>query len=78
MYFMVNTAFVNYLDNLANSLKFPLLLNWTMHKQTLSISLQSFNFDPGLLKAPKTLQDFAYQFWHKKEIFVLQKGKIIV
>ena len=27
MYFTVNTAFVNYLDNLTESLKFPILLN---------------------------------------------------
>ena len=47
MYFTVHTAFVSYLDNLTNSLKFPLLLNQTMHKQTLPISLQSFNFNPA-------------------------------
>ena len=29
MYFMVNTAFVNYLDNQTESLKFQILLNWT-------------------------------------------------
>ena len=54
MYFMVNTAFINYLDNLTDSLKFPILLNQTTHEQTLSISLQSFDFHPALLKAPKT------------------------
>ena len=69
---MVNTAFINYLDNLTNSLKFPLLLNQTTHEQTLPISLQSFDFDPDLLKSPKTLKDFVHQF-HKKEIFDLQK-----
>ena len=37
MYFMVNTDFVNYLHNLTESLKFPILLNWTTHKQTLPI-----------------------------------------
>ena len=51
MYFMVNTAFVNYLDNLTDSLKFPILLNWTTHEQTLPIFLQSFDFDPELLKS---------------------------
>ena len=76
MYFMVNTAFVNYLDsldNLTNSLKFPILLNRTMYKQTLSISLKSFNFDSDLIKAPKTLKDFVHQFQHKKETFDLQE-----
>ena len=69
MYFMVNTAFVNYLDNLTNSLKFPLLLNWNTYKQTLPISLQPFNFDPDLLKSPNTLKDFDHQFQYKREIF---------
>ena len=73
MYFMVNTVFVNYLDNLTNSLKFPLLLSWSIHEETLPISLQSCNFDPDLLKLPKTLKYFVHQFWHKKEILDLQK-----
>ena len=34
MYFTVNTAFVNYLNNLTETVKFPILLNWTTHKQT--------------------------------------------
>ena len=73
MYFMVNTAFINYFDNLIDSLKFPILLNQTTHKQTLPISLQSFDFDPDLLKSPKTLKDFVDQFQHKKETFDFQK-----
>ena len=70
---MVNIAFVNYLDNLNETLKFPILLNQTTHEQTLPVSLQSFDFDSDLLKAPKTLKDFVHQFWHNKEIFDLQK-----
>ena len=53
MHFMVNTAFVNYLDNLSETLQFPILLNWTAHKQTLPISLQSFDHKSYLLQAPK-------------------------
>ena len=78
MYFLVNIAFVNYLDNLTDSLKFPILLNWTTHEQTLLISLQTFDINPDLLEAPKTLKDFVHQFWHKKEICDLQKGIIMV
>ena len=73
MYFLVNTAFVNYLCNLTDSMKFPVLLNQVTHEQTLPISLQSFDFDPDFLKTPKTLKDFLHQFWHKKEIFDLHK-----
>ena len=53
MYFMVNTAFINYFDNLTDSLKFPILLNQNTYKHTLPISLQSFDFDPDLLKLSK-------------------------
>ena len=71
MHFMVKTAFVNYLDNLTEYLKFPILLNRTTHKQILPISLKSFDFHSNLLKASMTLKDFIHQFWHKKEF----KGK---
>ena len=73
MYFMMKTAFVNYLDNLTESLKFPILLNRTTHKQTLPISLQSLEFNSDLLKTPKMLKDFVHQFWHIKEIFDLEE-----
>ena len=76
MYFTMNMAFVNYLDshdNLTDSLKFPILLNRTTYKQTLSISLKSFETNSEFLKAPKTLKDFVHQFQHKKEIFDLQE-----
>ena len=56
MYFTVNTAFINYLDNLTDTLKFPILLNWTTHKQTLPIPPQSSDFNSDMLKAPKTLR----------------------
>ena len=32
MYFRVNTAFINYLDNLTESLEFPISLNRTTHR----------------------------------------------
>ena len=73
MYFTVNMTFINYLDNLTNCLKFQILLNQTTYEQTLPISLQSFYFDPDLLKSPNTLKDFAHQFQHKKEILDLLK-----
>ena len=73
MYFTVNTAFVNYLDNMTESLKLPISLNRTTHKQILPISLQSFEFESDLLQAPKMLKDFVCQFWYKKEIFDLEK-----
>ena len=70
MYFTVNTAFVNNLDtldNLTDSLRFPILLK--DYLQTLPISLKLPEFNSKLLTTPQTLEDFVHQFHHKKEIF---------
>ena len=69
IYFTVNTAFVNYLDNLPDSLKFPILLNRTTYEQTLPISLKSFVFNSDLLKAPVTLKRLYSPVLESKGIF---------
>ena len=76
MYFTVKLAFVNYLDNLIDSLTFLILLNRTTYEQILPISLETFQFEPELQKAPKILKDFNYQFKHKKENSDLQEWHI--
>ena len=38
MYFLVNTAFIIYFDNLTDSLKYPILLNQATYEKTLLIS----------------------------------------
>ena len=77
MYFLVNAGFVNYHDNLTESLKFPIFLNLTIHEQILPTSLQSFDFDSNLLKAPKTLKDFVCSFSIKRNFLICKKGIII-
>ena len=62
MYFTVNLAFINYFDNLIDSLTFLILLNRTTYKEILPISLEKFEIKLEMLKAPKTLKDFVYQF----------------
>ena len=52
MYFTGNLAFVNYFDNLVDSLDAPILKNWTTQGQILPISLQSFEINSCLLQAP--------------------------
>ena len=74
MYFTVNTAFVNYLDqidNLTESLKFPILKNKTTFEQTLPISLNISKFDSELLTASRNLKDFIHHYNCKNEIFYL-------
>ena len=73
---MVNTAFVNYLDqidNLTEFLEFPIIKNRTTFKQTLPISLNISKFESELLTAPRNLKDFIHQYSCKKEIFHLNK-----
>ena len=74
--FMVNTAFVHYLDqtdNLTKTLEFPILKNKTTFKQSLPISLNVSIFDSELLTVPRMLKDFIHQYNHRKEIFDLEE-----
>ena len=76
MYFMVNTAFVNYLDqftNLTESLEFPIIKKKATFKQPLPISLNVSKFDSDLLTVPRNLKDFIHQYNCKKEIFDLNE-----
>ena len=72
---MLNTAFVNYLDqinSLTESLQFPILKNKTTFEQTLPISLDISKFDSELLTVPRNLKDFIHQYNSKKEMKGMQ------
>ena len=73
MYFMMNTAFVNYLDQIDSLLKFPILKNKTTFEQTLPISLNISKFDSELLTAPRNLKEFIDQYNCKREMFNLNE-----
>ena len=76
IYFMVNTAFVDYLDqfpNLTETLEFPIIKNKTTFEQTLPISLNISSFNSNLLTTSSNLKDFIHQYTHKEEIFDLKK-----
>ena len=62
MYFTVNLAFVDYLEELNETIEIPIERNWTNYRQTLPISLESFQINSSLLQAPKTLKDFLNQY----------------
>ena len=71
IYFTVNTAFVNYLDqftNLTESLEFPIIKNMTTFEQTLPLSLNVSKFESDLLTTPRNLKEFIHQYKCKKEI----------
>ena len=73
MYFTVNTAFINYLDQfptLTESLEFLIIENKTTFEQVLPISLNISKFDPTLLTASSDLKEFIH-WYTNKEIFDL-------
>ena len=76
MYFTVNVAFINYLDqfpNLTESLEFPIVKNKMTLEQILPIPLKIFKFDHTLLTASNDLKDFIHWYTNDKEIFDLQE-----
>ena len=73
MYYTVNTAFMNYFDNLIEKLETEKLdmhisQNWTTKEQVFPISLLTSEFDTNLLKALKTLKDLIRQYKQKGHI----------
>ena len=66
MHFTVNLAFVDYIDQLNETIDTPIMRNWTNQRQILPISLESFKINSNLLQAPKALRKFANQYREKK------------
>ena len=77
MYLTVNLAFVNYFDDATESLCIPLLKKWTTQAQILPISVETFEFDPKLLSAPKTLKNLVAQYKNKKKPLEIKGQKEI-
>ena len=65
MYFTVNTAFINNLDqfpNLTESLEFPIIKNKTTLEQVLPISLNISKFDSTFLTVSSDLKEVIHQY----------------
>ena len=69
MYFVANTAFLNYFDELISTLDIPFFHNVTRQEHILPISLESNDFDEELLSAPKTLRELVERYKQKKISF---------
>ena len=69
MYFVANTAFLNYFDGLINTLDILDFHNVTRQEHVLPISLESNDFDEQLLSAPKTLRELVESYKQKKISF---------
>ena len=66
---MANTAFLNYFDELINTLDIPAFHNITRQGHILPISLESNDFDEELLSAPKTLRKLVDKYKQRKFSF---------
>ena len=73
MHFTVNLAFVDYLDQLNETINTPIIRNWTNQKQILPISLESFEINSSLLQAPKILKEFVNQYKEKGKLMDYQE-----
>ena len=62
MYFTVNLAFVDYLEQLNETITTPINRNWTSVRQSIPISLDSFQVSSKLMQMPIMLKDFIEQY----------------
>ena len=80
MYFTVNNAVTNYLNefNLTEELDVPILTNKSTSKLTLPIVLSKSMFDDTLMFVPLTLKEYIPQYKHETETFDLKERLIDV
>ena len=76
MYFTVNLAFVNYFDKALEELGIPTLRNWTTKEHILLFSIKTFEINPNLFNAPKTLKDLINQYKTKRKYYKYQNAKM--
>ena len=62
MYFTVNLPFVDYLEQLNETITTPINRNWTSVKQSIPISLDSFQLSSKLMHVPIMLKHFIEQY----------------
>ena len=67
MYFTINLAFANYLDQLDETKDVPIERNWMHQVHVLPISIESFNMSPSLLQAPQTLREYINQYQENRK-----------
>ena len=75
MYFTVNNAFTNYLNefNLMEEMEIPIYMNKSILEITLPVFLNKSTFDDTLLSAPLTLKEYVTQYKCNKESFDLKE-----
>ena len=74
MYFTVNLSFVDYLEQLNDTLTIPINRNWTNVKQPIPISLDSFQISSKLMHMPMMLKDFMEHYHDNRMTIVKQNN----
>ena len=74
MYFTVNLDFLDYLTQLNVTLNTPINRSWTSVKQSIPISLDSFQINPKLMHAPIMLKDFMEQYQENRMTITKQEN----
>ena len=73
MYFMMNLAFLDYLTQLNVTFNTTINRNWTSVKQSIPISLDSFQLNPKLMHGPVMLKDFIEQYQENRMTITKQE-----
>ena len=73
MHFIVNLAFVDYLDQLKETIDMPVIRNWTNQEQILPVALKSFEINSSLVQAPRMLKEYVNQYREKRKLLDLQE-----
>ena len=72
MYFTVNLAFIDYLEQLNDTLTIPINRKWTTVKQPIPIFLDSFQIGLKLMHVPMMLKDFMEHYCENRMTVVKQ------
>ena len=75
MYFVANTAFLNYFNELISTLDIPAFHNITRQEHILPISLETNDFNEELLSVPKTLRELVKNI-NRKRFLLISSMKI--
>ena len=76
MYFTVNLAFANYLDQLDETADFPIERNSMHQMHALSISIEPFQMSQNLMQAPKTLKEYINQYQENRKSLDIKEKMI--
>ena len=74
MYITVNFAFLDYLEQLIETITMPINRNWTSVRQSIPISLDSFQLSFQLMQMPVMIKDFIEQYQENRIITTKQES----